>query len=251
MQQQEALNAEAQTQLRRIAPLVRSGSVSAQQIDQQQAQARSSAAALAAARAEQEQARAGVAQAQAQRDKAALLAPADGIVSERHARAGALGGDAPLFKLIRDGLLELDGEVPESALAGILPGMPARVRVPGATDAVAGSVRRVSPKVDEATRMGRVRIALEAAPAIRAGSFAATTLETGQDALPVVVPQRAVTFGRKARPRSWCWTPPAAWPGARSRWAGSMVRWPKSGRDWTRANASWPPRPPSSRKATS
>ena len=97
--------------------------------------------------------------------------------------------------LIRDGLLELDGEVPESALAGILPGMPARVRVPGATDAVAGSVRRVSPKVDEATRMGRVRIALEAAPAIRAGSFAATTLETGQDALPVVVPQRAVTFG--------------------------------------------------------
>ena len=89
VQQQEALNAEAQTQLRRIAPLVRSGSVSAQQIDQQQAQARSSAAALAAARAEQEQARAGVAQAQAQRDKAALLAPADGIVSERHARAGA------------------------------------------------------------------------------------------------------------------------------------------------------------------
>ena len=87
VQQQEALNAEAQTQLRRIAPLVRSGSVSAQQIDQQQAQARSSAAALAAARAEQEQARAGVAQAQAQRDKAALLAPADGIVSERHARA--------------------------------------------------------------------------------------------------------------------------------------------------------------------
>ena len=59
VQQQEALNAEAQTQLRRISPLVRSGSVSAQQIDQQQAQARSSAAALAAARAEQEQARAG------------------------------------------------------------------------------------------------------------------------------------------------------------------------------------------------
>ena len=194
VQQQEALNAEAQTQLRRISPLVRSGSVSAQQIDQQQAQARSSAAALAAARAEQEQARAGVAQAQAQRDKAALLAPADGIVSERHARAGALAATRRC-SLIRDGLLELDGEVPESALAGILPGMPARLRVPGATDAVAGSVRRVSPKVDEATRMGRVRIALEAAPAIRAGSFAATTLETGQDALPVVVPQRAVTFG--------------------------------------------------------
>ncbi|MBR8652377.1 efflux RND transporter periplasmic adaptor subunit [Achromobacter sp. Marseille-Q0513] len=193
--QQEALNAEAQAQLRRIAPLAGSGSVSAQQIDQQQAQARASAAALAAARAEQEQARAGLAQAQAQRDKAALLAPADGVVSERHARAGALGGDAPLFKLIRDGLLELDGEVPESALAGILPGMPAQLRVAGTPDAVAGRVRRVSPKVDEATRMGRVRIALDAAQAARAGSFAATTLETGMDPLPVVVPQRAVTFG--------------------------------------------------------
>ena len=90
VQQQEALNAEAQTQLRRISPLVRSGSVSAQQIDQQQAQARSSAAALAAARAEQGTGPRRVAQAQAQRDKAALLAPADGIVSERHARAGAL-----------------------------------------------------------------------------------------------------------------------------------------------------------------
>ena len=86
--------------------------------------------------------------------------------------------------------------MPESALAGILPGMPARLRVPGATDAVAGSVRRVSPKVDEATRMGRVRIALEAAPAIRAGSFAATTLETGQTRCRSV-PQRAVMPGAR------------------------------------------------------
>ena len=89
VQQQEALNAEAQTQLRRISPLVRSGSVSAQQIDQQQAQARSSAAALAAARAEQEQARAGW-RRHRRNATSALLAPADGIVSERHARAGAL-----------------------------------------------------------------------------------------------------------------------------------------------------------------
>ena len=192
--QQEALNAEAQTQLRRISPLVRSGSVSAQQIDQQQAQARSSAAALAAARAEQEQARAGVAQAQAQRDKAALLAPADGIVSERHARAGALGGDAPLFKLIRDGLLELDGEVPERA--GRHPARHARAVAGARRDGCGG--RQRSPRIAQGGRgdaHGPCRIALEAAPAIRAGSFAATTLETGQDALPVVVPQRAVTFG--------------------------------------------------------
>ena len=89
VQQQEALNAEAQTQLRRIAPLVRSGSVSAQQIDQQQAQARSSAAALAAARAEQEQARAGVAQAQAQRDKARLRRPTASCPSATRAGAWA------------------------------------------------------------------------------------------------------------------------------------------------------------------
>ena len=94
-----------------------------------------------------------------------------------------------MFKLIRDGLLELDGEVPESALAGILPGMPARVRVPGATDAVAGSVRRVSPG-GRGDAHGPCPDRAGGGAGDPGGSFAATTLETGQDALPVVCSAR-------------------------------------------------------------
>ena len=122
VQQQEALNAEAQTQLRRISPLVRSGSVSAQQIDQQQAQARSSAAALAAARAEQEQARAGW-----RRHRRNATRPRcwrRPTASCPSATRGPARGDAPLFKLIRDGLLELDGEVPKARWPASCPACP-------------------------------------------------------------------------------------------------------------------------------
>ena len=112
VQQQEALNAEAQTQLRRIAPLVRSGSVSAQQIDQQQAQARSSAAALAAARAEQGTGPRRVAQAQAQRDKPRCLRRPTASCPSATRGPAAHWAATRRCSLIRDGLLELDGEVP-------------------------------------------------------------------------------------------------------------------------------------------
>lgn len=194
IKQQQALDTEAQASLARINELGSIGAVSAQQLDQQRAQAHSSAAALAAAQAEHQQAIAQLTDARTRRDKAIILAPVNGIISERHARLGAMAGSEPLFKLIRDGQLELDGELAQSALQTIRVGTEVQVQVAGMADSVAGTVRLLAPKVDAGTRLGRVRISLAATADVRAGSFASSRIETGTTAAAVVIPLRAVTF---------------------------------------------------------
>lgn len=194
IRQQQALDTEAQASLARINELGSIGAVSAQQLDQQRAQAHASAGALAAARAEHQQAIAQLTDARSRRDKAIILAPVNGIISERHARLGAMAGSEPLFKLIRDGQLELDGELTQSALQTIRVGTAVQVQVAGMTDSVAGTVRLLAPKVDADTRLGRVRISLAATDDVRAGSFASSRIETSTTVAAVAIPLRAVTF---------------------------------------------------------
>ncbi|MCY1414702.1 efflux transporter, RND family, MFP subunit [compost metagenome] len=105
-----------------------------------------------------------------------------------------MAGSEPLFKLIRDGQLELDGELAQSALQTIRVGTEVQVQVAGMADSVAGTVRLLAPKVDAGTRLGRVRISLAATADVRAGSFASSRIETGTTAAAVVIPLRAVTF---------------------------------------------------------
>jgi len=194
IRQQQALSVEARTSHQRLEQLGGIGAASAQQVDQQRAQARVTQAALAAARAEQAQARAQLADARAQRQKATLRAPVAGVVSERHARVGALSGSEPLFRLIRDNRLELDGEVTESALRALQVGTRVAVQVAGLATPVEGQVRLLAAKVDPASRRGRVRITLAAEPELRAGSFATSSLELPAQGLSLVLPQRALTF---------------------------------------------------------
>ncbi|MCE4055687.1 efflux RND transporter periplasmic adaptor subunit [Pseudomonas sp. Au-Pse12] len=194
IRQQQALSVEARTSHQRLEQLGGIGAASAQQVDQQRAQARVTQAALAAARAEQAQARAQLADARAQRQKATLRAPVAGVVSERHARVGALSGSEPLFRLIRDNRLELDGEVTESALRALQVGTRVAVQVAGLATPVQGQVRLLAAKVDPASRRGRVRITLAAEPELRAGSFATSSLELPAQGLSLVLPQRALTF---------------------------------------------------------
>lgn len=199
IRQQQALSVEARISHQRLEQLGGIGAASAQQVDQQRAQAHTTQAALAAARAEQAQARAQLADVRAQRQKATLRAPVAGVVSERHARVGALAGAEPLFRLIRDNRLELDGEVTESALRALQVGTRVVVQVTGLPTPVAGQVRLLAAKVDPVSRRGRVRITLAADPELRAGSFASSSLELPAQSLELpaqslVLPQRALTF---------------------------------------------------------
>lgn len=198
IEQQEAVAAETQANLLRIAPLGRSGAVSEQQIDERRAQAGSAAANLKAAYAELSQTQSQLADASAQREKADIRSPAKGLISERSARAGALAsGTQPLFRLIRHGQIELEADVSENDLPDIAPDSPASIEVAGVAEPIEGRVRLIASKVDPQTRLGKVRIALPPHRDLRAGAYAKSTVEIERLSVPVTVPQRAVTTDAK------------------------------------------------------
>ncbi len=163
--------------------------VAAATIEQRQIALRTAGAQLAAARN-------GLALAQADRKsregerrelmvriaRTEVKAPVAGLVSRRTARLGAAVASAgePLFRIIEDGAIDLEADVPEQSLARLAVGMPAKLRLPGETGEIDGVVRLVSEEVDKASRTGKVRIALGPGARARVGSFASGEIEIGR-----------------------------------------------------------------------
>jgi len=155
-------------------------------------------AALDARVAEQQTAAAQVASAQAGRAETAtrrgqtdVRAPVSGLIVSRSVVKGQIiSPGTELFRLVRDGRLELNAQVPEQQIAMLRPGMPATVSAEGIV--TTGSVRIVTPQVDPQTRLGLARIALTGS-GLRPGMFARAAIQVGaQPAL--TVPQTAVVF---------------------------------------------------------
>ncbi len=121
--------------------------------------------------------------------RATIRAPVAGVVSRRVARLGAVVGmtGEPLFRIIQDGVVELEADVPETRLARLRPNQPATV------DGVAGHVRLVAPEVNRSTRLGRVRIAFDGDGPGLLGGFARARVEVARLA-GIVVPLSAVLF---------------------------------------------------------
>ncbi|HEX9167803.1 MAG TPA: efflux RND transporter periplasmic adaptor subunit [Roseiarcus sp.] len=112
-------------------------------------------------------------------DRTEVKAPVAGIVSRRSAKVGAdasITGE-PLFRIIQDGAIDLEADVPEQSLAGLMIGFPAELNLPGVEGAVAGRVRLVNQEVDRASRTGKVRIALEDVSHAHIGAFASGQIE--------------------------------------------------------------------------
>jgi len=200
--QAEARLLEANNAFERAKPLRAAGHLAESAFDQREQAARTAEAQLLAAREGLKVAEAEKGQVEAQRrellwrrGRTQVIAPADGIVSRRMARIGgfAAGSAEPMFRIVAKGEVELDAEIPETLLAGVRVGQPARVEVAGAGE-VTGSVRLVSPEVDKATRQGRVRIYLGDNPNLRVGSFARGSIETAAGE-GLALPLAAVLFG--------------------------------------------------------
>jgi len=197
----EAREHEAASALERAKPLQKSGYLADSAFDQREAAARTAAAQLVAARDGLSLAEAEKAQTEAQRrqiawrlDKTEIRAPAAGLISRRNARIGGLASGAadPMFRIIAKGEIELDGEVPEADLAKLKVGQKALITIAGVGE-VEGKVRLVSPEIDRATRLGRVRIFLGDDAGLRIGSFGRGSVVTARgDGL--VVPATAVLF---------------------------------------------------------
>jgi multidrug efflux pump subunit AcrA (membrane-fusion protein) len=96
--------------------------------------------------------------------------------------------------MIENGEIELDAEVPQAHLARLALGQKARIAIPGNGE-VEGSVRLISPSVDPATRLGRVRILLGKDPSLRIGTFARGEVIVA-NGMGLAVPRSAVLFGK-------------------------------------------------------
>lgn len=128
-----------------------------------------------------------------------VKAPVAGEITARNAQVGAIASAAgqPMFSLIRDGALELRAEVADGDLLRLAPGQPATLRLTAEGVTLTGSIRLVEPAIDSATRMGRVRIAIDPAAALRAGLFAeAEILVAERPALAVPVNAIGIDHGQ-------------------------------------------------------
>lgn len=200
--QAEASKVEADQSLERARSLVRTGNATAVTLEQRVSAAQGADGRLDAAKGGLQMAEADLATAKAQGSEIALKrarteirAPESGIVSRRTARVGATATAAaePLFRLIARGEIELEGEVPEVWMPRLKLGDAVRLDWDeGRT--LTGTVRRIDPEVDRATRLGRVRISLASDSALRIGAFARGKVEVSRRN-GVAVPLSAVLYG--------------------------------------------------------
>ncbi len=186
--------------LARTRDLLSHGNAAREVFEQRQAAAQTAAARLDLSNNALRAAEADRAYADAQRRellirlaRTELRAPVAGIVSRRVARLGAvvMGAGDPLFRIIQDGAVELEADVPETSLAKLRPGQPARIDT--ASGARTGHVRLVSPEVNRATRLGRVRVAVDGDGPLVIGSFARAGVEVARRD-GVLAPLSAVLF---------------------------------------------------------
>jgi HlyD family secretion protein len=200
--QAEARLVESRNAFERAKPLRQSGVMAENAYDTREQAARTAEAQLLAARDGLTAAEAEKAQIEAQRRELAwrrgrteVVAPADGIVSRRMARIGgyAAGAAEPMFRIVANGEVELDAEVTETRMAAIRIGQTARVEVTG-VGILDGTVRLISPEVDKATRLGRVRIFLGDNAGLRVGAFARGSIETASGR-GLAVPASAILYG--------------------------------------------------------
>ena len=128
---------------------------------------------LEAARAQLSLAEAQLANVDLQLSRTKVVAPVAGEVVERNALVGGIASAAgpAMFKLIRDGALELRADVAEADLVRLAPGQTAQMAAVGTSEPLAGTVRLVEPTIDATSRLGRVRITLDKPDLVRSGMF--------------------------------------------------------------------------------
>ena len=117
-----------------------------------------------------------------------IKAPDDGLIAKRDAHIGAITSvGTPLFSIIRLNRLELRAQVSDIDLAKFKPGQIVKVAVNEDDDGkILGHVSLVSPQVDQASRLGIVRISLPANAGLKPGMFVRGQVDMGhRDALTV------------------------------------------------------------------
>ncbi len=151
----------ARRELERMKKLKENGLATQQSLDDAVSEAEAAASRVEAAHAQVRAAEEDLNQVRTRLAKGRIVAPIDGIVSERRANVGDLVGEAganyPLFHIVDNRVLNLTVAVPSGAMAGLRRGQPLEFTTdvfPGRT--FIGKVMFINPTVNEADRSVRV-----------------------------------------------------------------------------------------------
>nr|WP_245161478.1 efflux RND transporter periplasmic adaptor subunit [Brevundimonas alba] len=185
VQTAEANAARDDAALGRAQELKERGFLSQAGLDTALANQRASQANVAAARASLSETRTRLSQA-------TIKAPVSGLVISRSVTRGQIiSPGTELFRIVRDGRLELDAQVPETELRLVRAGQSAVISSDQVGETT-GTVRIVTPEVNPENRLGVARIALRGG-GFRPGMFARARIEVGAQPA-VTVPTASVLY---------------------------------------------------------
>jgi RND family efflux transporter MFP subunit len=158
----------------RAARLVQAGAVAERDLEAARNQEEMARSSLAAARAR-------LAEVEKQAARTRVQAPLTGVVSDRPANAGdVVQPGTALFTIVDPGSMRLEASVPAAQLGQVRVGAPVRFRVsgyPGRT--FTGTVQRINPAADPATRQVPVLVTIpNAEGALVGGLFAEGRVES-------------------------------------------------------------------------
>jgi len=199
--QEEALWKEALSKLERAKSVVATKAISVEELQQRQA-----AAAIAEARyrgaindvgtqiATVSMRRAAVGLARQARDDAAVRAPFDGVVQQRHVAPGSyVQVGQTVVTLVRVDPLRFHGGIPEREAALVDLGQQVAITVEGRPEKLGGTVTRISPALDMSNRSLVIEVDIPNPDSrLRIGLFAEAEIVADPQAKTICVPVTAV-----------------------------------------------------------
>ncbi|WP_294171570.1 efflux RND transporter periplasmic adaptor subunit [uncultured Sphingomonas sp.] len=176
----------AQNEYDRSAALVGRGFISRAELDRKRSAVDQARAQVRVAQAQLNAARAGIGLLD-------VRSPTAGLVLERNLEVGQVisGGSQNLFRIAKDGEMEMRARLPQQDLAAMRVGLPASVRPVGADRSFTGRIWQIAPVIDPQSRLGEVRIAVPFDPLLRPGGFGEARITAGATTAPLL-PQSAV-----------------------------------------------------------
>lgn len=171
---------------RRAEAVAPAGALSKEEVERRRSVAATAAAKVKVAAAQ-------LAEAEGRLARLDVKAPSDGLVLTRRAEIGqsATPGGEPLFRLAKNGDVELRGLVAEQDVPHLKVGQSVTVHVTGVDRPFEGRIWQIGAVIDPQSRLGSVRVALKPEADLRPGAFARASLSVDHDA-QIVIPQTAV-----------------------------------------------------------
>lgn len=122
-----------------------------------------------------------------------VMAPDDGVISQRTATLGAVGAvGQELFRLIRQNRLEWRGQLTAQQLGQVSIGQQVSITLPDSTQAQA-SIRQIAPTLDSQSRLATIYADIESGSNAHAGMYGTGLISLGKSDV-VVVPSKSVAI---------------------------------------------------------